>query len=278
MDAIATILWPLRWIVELLLVGWHLVLSNFGLHPDAAVTWLLSIVGLVLVVRAALLPLGVWQIKGKRRMLEVAPLVTRIQDRYKDRKDEVARSAASREIIDLYERTEWNPLGYFLPLALQLPIFFALFSVLYNAQYGEVGVGPLNKDLAYQLGNAKLFGSAPLHDSFASQWTQMVAGHPFDTSVMWIATAMVVLMVVSHLITQLQSAPKNPSADARASFVFRQQRILLYLLPVVFVFSGVVFSLAVMFFWLTWIVWTMVQQFLVLRKLPRPGSGAAESG
>ena len=67
------------------------------------------------------------------------------------------------------------------------------------------------------------------------------------------------------------------SPETKASPQFKQQRILLYLLPFVFVFSGVAFPLGVMFYWLTSNIWTMVQQFLVIRNMPTPGSEAAKA-
>lgn len=277
MDLIGTILWPLKWIVELLLVGWHWLFSAVGLEPAAGVTWLLSIVGLVLVVRAALIPLFVRQIKSQRRMLEVAPQLKKIQEKYSGKKDQFSREAMSRETMALYKRTGTNPLGSCLPLLVQLPIFFALFSVLNSAQFGEAGVGPLGVPLAQQFGNAELFGVAPLHDSFAAQWSLMVAGQPFEPSVMWIAATMVVLMTASQFITQLQIVSKNMSPETRASPMFRQQRILLYVLPLAFVFSGVAFPLGVIIYWLTSNIWTMLQQFVVIRNMPTPGSQAARA-
>ena len=59
--------------------------------------------------------------------------------------------------------------------------------------------------------------------------------------------------------------------------MFRQQRILLYLLPLVFAVSGVAFPLGVMFYWLTSNFWTMGQQFVVIRNMPTPGSEAAKA-
>jgi YidC/Oxa1 family membrane protein insertase len=57
--------------------------------------------------------------------------------------------------------------------------------------------------------------------------------------------------------------------------MFKQQRILLYIRPLVFAFSGFTFPLGVMFYWLVSNIWTMGQQFLVIRNLPTPGSEAA---
>ena len=277
MDLLGIILWPLKWVVELLLVAFHSLFSVLGMDYNGGLTWVLSIVGLVIVVRAALIPIFVRQIKSQRKMLEVAPQLKKIQDKYKGKKDQFSREAMSRETMELYKRTGTNPLSSCLPLLLQMPIFFALFSVLNDAQRSQAGVGPLNSSLAKSFGNATLFGDAPLHDSVASQWTKMVAGQDFNAVVMWIAAVMVVLMTASQFITQLQIVSKNMSPETKASPMFKQQRIMLYLLPLVFAFSGVAFPLGVMFYWLTSNIWTMIQQFLVIRNMPTPGSEAAKA-
>ncbi|MEO6199672.1 MAG: membrane protein insertase YidC [Cryobacterium sp.] len=277
MDLLGTILWPLKWAVELLLVAWHWLFSNVGLGYNDGITWVLSIVGLVLVVRAALIPIFVRQIKSQRKMLEVAPQLKKIQDKYKGKKDQFSREAMSRETMALYKRTGTNPLSSCLPLLLQMPIFFALFSVLNDAQHLKAGVGLLDQERAQSFGNSKLFGEAPLSDSFASQWGLMQTGEPFSSAVMIIAAVMVVLMTASQFITQLQIVSKNMSPETKASPMFKQQRIMLYLLPLVFAFSGVAFPLGVMFYWLTSNFWTMIQQFIVIRNMPTPGSEAAKA-
>lgn len=269
MDPLSIVLFPLKWVVELLLTGWHSLLSLAGLDPAAGLTWVLSIVGLVLVVRALLIPLFVKQIKNQRKMLEVAPQLKKIQDKYRGKRDQLSREAMSRETMAVYKNAGTNPLGSCLPLLVQMPIFFALFSVLNDAQRSEQGVGPLNAELAEQFGSASLFG-APLHMSFS---TAMNEG---EVGVMIIAAVMVVLMTGSQFITQLQIVSKNISEETKASPMFRQQRILLYLLPFVFLFSGFAFPLGVMFYWLTSNFWTMIQQFIIIRNMPMPGTEAAK--
>lgn len=261
-----TLLWPIKWVIEAILVAFHWLLDQAGLDPAAGLTWVLSIVGLVLVVRAALIPIFVRQIKNQRRMLEVAPQLKKIQDKYKGKKDQFSREAMSRETMALYKKTGTNPLGSCLPLLLQMPIFFGLFSVLNDAQHSKAGVGLLNTELAEQFGSASLFGVAPLHEAFSTASTPVVQ---------IIAVVMVILMTGSQFITQLQIMSKNQSAEMKASPMFRQQRILLYLLPLVFAFSGFTFPLGVMFYWLVSNFWTMGQQFLVIRNMPTPGSEAA---
>jgi YidC/Oxa1 family membrane protein insertase len=272
-EIISTVLWPIKWVVELLLVSFHELWSFLGMDPNAGFTWVLSIVGLVLVIRAALVPIFVRQIVAQRRMLEVAPHLKKIQDKYKGKKDQFSREAMSRETMALYKKTGTNPLSSCLPLLIQMPIFFSLFSVLSTAQNYEkthqAGVGLLTGPLSKSFGESSLFGIAPLRLAIST-------AIPLDNvAVIVIAAIMVVLMTGSQFITQLQIMSKNQSAEMKASPMFRQQRILLYILPLVFAFSGYIFPLGVMFYWLVSNLWTMGQQFLVIRNLPTPGSEAA---
>jgi YidC/Oxa1 family membrane protein insertase len=272
MDIIGTILWPIKWVIEALLVAFHSLWTALGMNPDDGLTWVMAIVGLVLVVRAALIPIFVRQIKNQRRMLEVAPQLKRIQDKYKGKKDQFSREAMSRETMGLYKKTGTNPLSSCLPLLLQMPIFFGLFSVLNNAQMVHAdgsrspGVGLLNEQLATSFGTSELWG-APLHLAISTA--------NGDIRVIVIAVIMVILMTTSQFITQLQIMSKNQSEEMKASPMYKQQRILLYILPLVFLFSGFTFPLGVMFYWLVSNFWTMGQQFLVIRNMPTPGSEAA---
>ena len=104
MDIFGLILWPIKWAIEAILVGFHTLLTEAGLEGAAGLTWVLSIVGLVLVVRAALIPVFVRQIKSQRRMMEIAPQLKKIQDKYKGKRDQFSREAMSRETMALYKR------------------------------------------------------------------------------------------------------------------------------------------------------------------------------
>ena len=270
------LLWPIKWVIEAILVGFHTLLDLLGMDPAAGLTWVLSIVGLVLVVRAALIPIFVRQIKSQRKMLEVAPQLKKIQDKYKGKRDQFSREAMQRETMELYKKAGTNPFASCLPLLIQMPIFFSLFSVLNESKPQadgsyKAGVGLLNQELSEQFGSSSLFDIAPLRHSIQSA----LAANPVETVVIVIAVVMVVLMTASQFITQLQIMSKNQSPEMKASPMYRQQRILLYILPLVFAFSGFAFPIGVMFYWLTSNVWTMVQQFLVIRNMPTPGSEAA---
>ena len=267
MDFFSLILWPIKWVIEAILVGWHTLFMTLGMDAASGITWVLSITGLVLVVRAALIPVFVRQIKSQRRMMEIAPQLKKIQDKYKGKRDQFSREAMSRETMELYKRTGTNPLSSCLPLLLQMPIFLSLFYVLSDAYRGKAGVGLLNENLSQQFGDANLFGLAPLGSSMVSS--------EGNVAVIVIAVILVILMTASQFITQLQIMSKNQSPEMKASPMYRQQRVLLYLLPLVFAFSGFAFPLGVMFYWFVSNIWTMVQQFIVIRNMPTPGSEAA---
>ena len=101
MDIIGAILWPIKWAIEFILVSFHSLFTAMGMDPAAGATWVLAIVGLVVVVRAALIPVFVKQIKSQRKMLEIAPELKKIQDKYKGKKDQFSREAMSRAIHKL---------------------------------------------------------------------------------------------------------------------------------------------------------------------------------
>jgi len=267
MDFIGTILWPIKWAIEAILVGFHWLFTYLGLESEAGFTWVLSIAGLVVVVRAALIPLFVRQIKSQRKMLEIAPDLKKIQDKYKGKRDQFSREAMSRETMALYGKHKTSPFASCLPLLVQMPIFFGLFSVLNNSFQGLSGVGLLNEQLSAEFGRATLFGIAPLGSTMVTA--------DGNVWVIVIATVLIVLMTASQFITQLQIMSKNQSPEMKSSPMYRQQRILLYILPLVFLVSGVAFPLGVMFYWFVSNLWTMVQQFIVIRNMPTPGSEAA---
>jgi YidC/Oxa1 family membrane protein insertase len=207
-------------------------------------------------------------------MLEVAPQLKKIQDKYKGKKDQFSREAMSRETMEMYKKTGTNPLSSCLPLLLQMPIFFGLFSVLQNAQHEGVGVGLLSKELSRSFGES-IFLGAPLKLAISTSGEAANIVGASTVAVVVIASIMVVLMTTSQFITQLQIMSKNQSPETKASPMYKQQRMLLYVLPLVFAFSGFTFPLGVMFYWLVSNFWTMGQQFFVIRNMPTPGSEAA---
>lgn len=276
-DILGIILWPLKWVVELILVTWHQIFSFLGMNPSDGITWVLSIVGLVIVVRSALIPIFVKQIKSQRKMMEIAPELRKIQEKYKGKRDQLSREAMSRETMALYKKNGTSPVSGCLPLLIQMPVFFSLYSVLSsiktNAEHHVGGVFWLTPDLTQEFYNAKLFGVASLHESLVDTIKLKPSGWEATVTIM---VTLVVLMIASQFFTQLQIVSKNLSPEAKQGQAYQMQRIMLYILPFAFVFSGVFFPLGVVIYWFTSNIWTAVQQFMVIRNLPTPGSQAAK--
>ena len=258
------LLWPIKWMIELILVSFHTGLSVIGFGFDSGASWVLSIVGLVLVVRAALIPVFVRQIKSQRNMMLVQPELMKLQKKYKGKNDRESREKFAREQMDLYKRTGSSPFSSCLPLLLQMPIFMGLFFVLNDAQRNQAGVGLLDADLAQSFSQGEVFG-AMLSDTFFGSDA---------INVKIIAGIMIVLMSASQFITQKQIMTKNQNPDVQNSQFMQTQKILLYVLPLVFLVSGLTFPLGVMTYWLVSNFWTMGQQFVVIRNMPTPGSQA----
>ena len=70
---------------------------------------------------------------------------------------------------------------------------------------------------------------------------------------------------------------KNMPASALDNPFAKQQKVLLYLLPIFFAVSGVNFPIGVLIYWFTTNVWSMCQQFYVIRRMPAPGSAAEKA-
>ena len=266
------LLYPVKWIIELILVAFHSLFTFVGMDAADGFTWVLAITGLVLVVRAALIPLFVKQIKSQRGMVLLQPELQKLQKKYKGKTDRDSREAFAKEQMALYKKTGSNPLSSCLPLLAQMPIFISLFFVLNEAQHNKQGIGMLTQELATSFANSKVFG-APLSASFFNPGAN--AENPLAVQV--IAGVMIVLMTASQFITQKQIISKNQTpANLQNSQYMQTQKIMLWLFPIMFAISGVSFPLGVMTYWLVSNFWTMGQQYVVIKNMPTPGSLAYE--
>jgi YidC/Oxa1 family membrane protein insertase len=264
---ISTVLRPLEYVVAWLMVTWHSVLTKIGLPAASGWTWALSIVGLVVVIRIVLIPLFVRQIKASRGLQLIQPEIKKIQAKYKGKNDQESRQKMTQETMALYKETGTNPFASCLPIILQAPIFFALFRTLNGIPKAGFHVGALTESLRAQADQATLFGS-PLSATFMNS-------HLTSTKILTVL--LIILMSASTFTTQRQLMMKNMPATAMDNPFAQQQKILLYVLPLVFAVSGVNFPIGVLLYWLTTNVWSMGQQFYVIRRMPAPGSPAEKA-
>ncbi|WP_104090736.1 membrane protein insertase YidC [Arthrobacter sp. GMC3] len=267
-----TILFPFKWLVSWIMVLFHDGLTFLGMDAASGITWTLSIIGLVLVIRAALIPVFVKQIKAQRGMQALQPDMKKLQAKYKGKTDQLSRQAMGQEQMALYKEHGTNPFSACLPMLIQMPFFFSLFQVLSGvakANSTSTGIGAMSHDQVAQFDQATIFG-APLSAAFLPQ----LQGGDLNVSVVVLSIIMILAMIASQFITQKQIMSKNMSEEAMAGPFMKQQKMMLYVLPLVFGIGGVNFPIGVLIYWTTTNIWTMGQQFFVIRRMPTPGSPA----
>ena len=267
-----TMLWPLKVAVAWVMVTIHKGLVLIGFPDGPGIAWVLSIIGLTIVVRLLIMPLFVKQIRASRGMQLLQPEMKALQAKYKGKKDPESRQRMNEEMMALYRKHGTNPMASCLPILVQMPIFFALFRVLASlgavagGTYGRPSIGPLTQQLAEQVQASSVFG-ASLSSSFMSS---------SDTQVKIVTVAMIVIMSVTQWYTMAQLSMKNMPTESLNSDnpMIRSQRMMLYVMPVIFAVSGVNFQIGVLVYWVVSNLWTMGQQFFTIRNMPAPGSEA----
>ena len=268
-----TLLWPLKVAVAWVMVTIHKALVLIGFPDGPGIAWVLSIIGLTIVVRLLIMPLFVKQIRASRGMQLLQPEMQALQAKYKGKKDPESRQRMNEEMMALYRKHGTNPMASCLPILVQMPIFFALFRVLASlgavadGKYGRPSIGPLTQALAEQVQNSSVLG-ASLSSSF------MDSGD--NTQVKIVTVAMIIIMSVTQWYTMAQLTMKNMSAESMNSDnpMIRSQRMMMYVMPVIFAVSGVNFQIGVLVYWVVSNLWTMGQQFFTIRNMPAPGSEA----
>ena len=243
-------------------MGIHDLLSPI-FNKDSGVTWSLSIMGLVIIIRIILIPLFVKQIKSQRALTALQPHMKEIQKKYKD-----DRQKQSEEMMKLYKEHKTNPLASCFPILAQAPIFFALFTVLNGI--GKVPVdakGVLTEADGISAAQAEFFG-APISQTFL--------GSDIGT-VKLVTIFLIAFMSLTTFTTQRQLMTKGmPKMDSSNNMMLQQQKIMLYAFPLIFAFSGVHFPVGVLIYWSTTNLWTWGQQYYVIKRNPTPGSPAFE--
>ncbi|MFD0072731.1 membrane protein insertase YidC [Streptomyces sp. NPDC127166] len=268
MDTIASlfsfITTPVSWVI----VQFH---SMYGaiFGPDTGWAWGLSIVSLVVLIRICLIPLFVKQIKSTRNMQALQPKMKAIQERYKSDKQR-----QSEEMMKLYKETGTNPLSSCLPILAQSPFFFALYRVLSSIANGQT-IGVINEDLLASARQAHIFG-APLAAKFTDSAEKVASLGASLTDVRIVTAIMIVMMSASQFFTQRQLMMKNVDLSVKTPYM-QQQKMLMYIFPLIFAGMGINFPVGVLVYWLTTNVWTMGQQMYVINQNPTPGSKAQDA-
>jgi YidC/Oxa1 family membrane protein insertase len=156
----------------------------------------------------------------------------------------------------------------------QAPIFFALFTVL-NGIAAKTPEG-VSAPIARGFLKGEYLDSAAQATFFGAKISQSFLGSP-DTTVKIVTVILIFIMSATTFTTQRQLMVKGmPKMDSSNNMMLQQQKIMLYVFPLIFAVSGVNFPVGVLIYWSTTNFWTWGQQYYVIKRNPTPGSPAYE--
>ena len=249
----------------------HKGLTLIGIPAGPGIGWVLSIVLLTVLVRFAILPLYLKQIRSMRSMQILQPEMQKIQAKYKGKKDSVSRQRQSEETMALYKKHGASPYASCLPLLVQMPILFGLYRVIFAVQqikdgnYQYDNLGPLDQTVATDINASKVFGVG-LSQTLGT--TPEVAGKA-------VFIVLIAVLVAVQFLTMRLSMKKNmaPNPDPDNPMV-RSQKSMMYFMPLMFVFTGMIFQMGLLVYMVTTTLFGFFQQVWVNRTMPTPGSPA----
>ena len=260
------ILTPVEWLQTWIMKIVHDFFVMLGVSP-IGVSWVLAIIILVLVVQACIFPLFYKQMKSMRKMQALAPKMQRIQNKYKGKTDQASREAMSRETMKLYQDNDVNPAGSCLPMLIQGPVFMSMFYTLsaipYIANGKRDALGAFDVATAKQFTQTDVFGIVSVTDNFTAASGKAVIG------------IFVFLMCFCLWFMQYFSMKRNMAAASMNKQTETMQKAMLWLFPVMYIFSGVAMPFAVLVYWLTNNVCNLCRTLWQVYAFPTPGSPAA---
>ena len=226
-------------------------------HNSIGVPWGWSIVLLTVVIRLALVPLTVKQFHSMQKLQKHQPELKAIQAKYKDDK-----ARQQEEVMKFYKENNVNPLGSCLPMAAQLPVFISLFYMLRESLRADVcpAVQPHHIVKGLEVINHAVTVACGPHNGAAFLFIgDLTAAAKGITLVVLIA-----LYVGSQFASTLLMSMSTPTMD-------KTQRQIMLVMPLLFVLFVLDFPAGVIVYWITTNTWTMIQQYVLRRRLgPTP--------
>jgi YidC/Oxa1 family membrane protein insertase len=207
-----------------------------------------AIIGLTLIVRAAMFPIANKQYESMAKMRIMGPKMKALQERYKDDK-----LKQQQETMALYKAEKVSPVAGCLPLLIQIPVFYALYkSLMVSIEMRHQPFVLWIKDLSAPdpLTPLNLFGLIP-----------------------WTPPAMIALGVFPILLG-LTMWLQQKLAPAQVDPVQRQ---VLALMPWVLMFVMAPFPAGLQLYWIVNNLVSIGQQWYMLRKYPMPAAPSPET-
>ena len=269
------ILHPFAWAISYVWVWIHDLLVLLGMSSGSGMAWVLSIVLLTILVRIAIIPLFLKQIRSSRAMQAIQPEMRKIQEKYKGKKDQVSRQKMMEETQALQRKHKVSPFASCLPMLVQMPVLFGMYRAIIAVSSISAGtytyrgeatdhLGPLTASVSEEIVNSTVFG-VPLSHTLRESFSQ--------PSVVAVFVAAIVLMVGLQFFSMRLSFSRN-MPDMGDNPMAQSQRSMMYVMPLMFIFSGAFFQMGVVIYTVTASFWALGQSLWTIKVMPTPGSPA----
>lgn len=252
---------PIYWVISGILVLFHALWAPiFG--ADSGWAWAMAIVCMTLLVRTLMIPLFVKSTNSSRALQMLQPKMEALKKKYGS-----DQMRFSQEMQKLYAEEGVNPMASCFPMLLQMPVMLSLYRVLQGVADNQVRGQWLkdNPQLVESLQKAQFLG--------ADLSGRILPFSPFGMTQI-LGILLVVLMVVTLFITQLQLMRKNMPPEALTSQFAQTQKIMLYGFPIMYALTSTFIPIGVLLYWTVSNIWTMGQQGLLIRNNPAPNTPA----
>jgi len=252
---------PFAWAISYVWVWIHDLLVLLGMSSGSGLAWVLSIVLLTILVRIAIIPLFLKQIRSSRAMQAIQPEMRKIQEKYKGKKDQ--------------RKHKVSPFASCLPMLVQMPVLFGMYRAIIAVSSISAGtytyrgeatdhLGPLTASVSEEIVNSTVFG-VPLSHTLRESVSQ--------PSVVAVFVAAIVLMVGLQFFSMRLSFSRN-MPDMGDNPMAQSQRSMMYVMPLMFIVSGAFFQMGVVIYTVTASFWALAQSFWTIKVMPTPGSPA----
>lgn len=215
-----------------------------------------SIIGLTIVIRIILYPLISSQLKASKKMQALAPHISNVKQMHKNDKKRI-----QEETMKLYKEHGVNPAAGCLPILIQLPVIWGLYSVLNNVVQKNSGellkyingivIDPLKLDKAW---NPSFFG-IPLGQSPSQLMSSLAI----------VAISVPILTAVFQFIQSkmmFSPAPKNQTKKSD-DFASAFQSQATYIFPIMIAFFSFSFPVGLSLYWNTFTIFGIIQQYKI---------------
>ncbi|MFN8081559.1 MAG: membrane protein insertase YidC [Kineosporiaceae bacterium] len=271
-----TLLHPFQLAVAAVLAGAHHLAVSLGAAPGSGLAWLLAVIGLVITVRLALIPLTIRQVRLAHASARAKPALAEIQRRYAGRTDLDSRRAQLAELRAVRGEHGLSAWGA-LPLLIQVPVMLALFRVLRDVADG-VGIGVMSAALVDSARSADVLGAGlGAHLTAVATWPDgaVIVAVALATAALTYLTSR--YLVLANLPSPAPSGAQpgtDPAAQLAAQLSATMMRVMPTFAAIGIVASGWAVPLGVLLYWLISAIWTAGQQAVINRWAPTPGSPA----